>query len=133
MPRPKATARKKKAAFKPPADLADRVALHRVEVGENLRIAVQAIMDATSKSQAEIARQFDASPQKLGNWLRGDDYPNPLWIKRFCHRYGVTTDWIYRGTPVAVMAASLADALEKSASASAAAKSARGRPEGESE
>jgi len=37
------------------------------------------------------------APNKLGNWMRGEHYPDPLFLTRFCNAYGITTDWIYRG------------------------------------
>lgn len=66
---------------------------HKVEVGRRLRIAIEAV----APSLAEVCRELDISPSKLGNWLRGDNYPEMPWIIRFCDRYGVTTDWIFRG------------------------------------
>ena len=81
-------------------------ATHKVKVGERLRIAIEAI----GASQAAVCRQLKVQPSKLGNWLRGENYPDPYFIQRFCDRYGVTADWIYRGVASGV-AGSLGDAL----------------------
>lgn len=81
---------------------------HKVEVGRRLRIAIEAI----GASQADVARELDVNPSKLGNWLRGENYPDEWFITRFCDRYGVTTDWIYRGL-VSESASGVASALWK--------------------
>lgn len=83
-------------------------ARYKVEVGDRLRIAIQAL----GLSQAEVSRELSVSPSKLGNWLRGANYPDQWFIKRFCDRYGVTTDWIYRGV-VSGAASDVAAALWK--------------------
>jgi transcriptional regulator with XRE-family HTH domain len=75
-------------------------------IGQRLRLAIQ----TTGRTQKFIADQFDVSPSKLGNWLRGDNYPNQEFVTRFCERYGITTDWIYLGV-VSGMPKDLADKL----------------------
>jgi len=80
---------------------------HRAIVGSRLRVAIE----ATGRPQAEIARQFEISPSKLGNWLRGDNYPDELFLSRFCDRYNISMDYIYRGRVAAAMAGPVADAL----------------------
>lgn len=89
-------------------------AQHKAEVGRRLRSAIETL----GLTQTEVARGLAATPSKLGNWLRGDNYPSAWFVTRFCERYGVTTDWIYRGI-VAGMDAKLADNLWKSAQAPA--------------
>jgi transcriptional regulator with XRE-family HTH domain len=88
-------------------------ALYREFVGDNLRTAIE----ATGHSQAAVARAIGVSPSRLGNWLRGDNFPNPWEMRRFCDLYGVTMDWLYRrrvyGLP-AELAAHLASAAEAS-------------------
>lgn len=83
--------------------------LHKAEVGRRLRAAI----DALELSQSGVARSLDTTPSKLGNWLRGDNYPSAWFVSRFCDRYGVTADWVYRGI-VSGMEVTLADALWKS-------------------
>lgn len=87
--------------------------LHRRQTGARLAVAIQAI----GKSQAEICRALGVSPSKLGNWLRGDYYPDPYFVSRFCDRFSVTTDWIYRGQVSSPMGDALADALWAAAQA----------------
>lgn len=89
-------------------------ATHKRDVGSRLRIAIQAL----GLSQAEVARQLDMSPSKLGNWLRGDDYPNEWKLYLFCTRHNVSADWIYRGQVAAAMAKPLADSLWEAGQAS---------------
>lgn len=91
------------------------ISLHKRRVGANLRMAIEAL----GLSQAKIARDFGVSPPKLGNWLRGDHYPDPWFVLRFCERHGVTADWIYRGK-VLGLAQPLADDLWAAAQASEA-------------
>ena len=82
--------------------------VHKIQVGRRLRAAIEAL----GFSQTDVANLLDIAPSKLGNWLRGDNYPSEWFIKRFCDRYGVTTDWIYRGI-VTGMPSPLADRLWK--------------------
>lgn len=76
-----------------PDNAAMPVALHKAEVGRRLKIAIDAVAD----SQVDVCRQLGILPGKLGNWLAGKHYPDPWFVVRFCDRYGVTADWIYRG------------------------------------
>jgi transcriptional regulator with XRE-family HTH domain len=82
-------------------------ATHKVQVGQRLRIAIEAI----PASQVSVSKALGVAPSKLGNWIRGDNYPDPWFIYQFCDRYGVTADWIYRGQVSGAMATNLADAL----------------------
>jgi ribosome-binding protein aMBF1 (putative translation factor) len=75
-------------------------------IGQRLRLAIQ----TTGRSQKFIAEQFGVSPSKLNNWLAGTHYPNQEFVTAFCERYGITTDWIYRGV-VSGMPKDLADKL----------------------
>lgn len=77
-----------------------------MNVGDRLRTSIEAL----DLSQAEVARAFGVSPSNLGNWLRGDAYPNPLFVKQFCDRYGINADYLYRGE-VSALPVKLADAL----------------------
>jgi transcriptional regulator with XRE-family HTH domain len=82
--------------------------IHRAQVGRRLRAAI----DILGLTQTDVAKTLGASPSKLGNWIRGDNYPSEWFVKQFCDRYGITTDWLYRGL-VFGMDANLADALWK--------------------
>jgi transcriptional regulator with XRE-family HTH domain len=83
--------------------------LHKLEVGRRLRAAIEAL----GLTQAGVASTLNTAPSKLGNWLRGDNYPAAWFVKRFCDRYGITTDWIYRGI-VSGIDSDLADKLWRS-------------------
>lgn len=85
---------------------------HRRQTGSRLRIAIESL----GKTQVEICNAFGVSPPKLGNWLRGDHYPDPYFIARFCNRYNITADWIYRNQAGGV-AGALGDALWEAAKA----------------
>jgi hypothetical protein len=37
------------------------------------------------------------APNKLHNYLRGDNYPDLLWLIQVCEQFGLTTDWFLRG------------------------------------
>lgn len=66
---------------------------YKRRVGEWLRQAIE----AQGVTQSHVARMFGVSPSKLGNWLRGDNFPDQYFIARFCNHFGVSADWIYRG------------------------------------
>lgn len=80
--------------------------IHKAQVGQRLREAIEAL----ETTQTAVGEALGVSQSKLGNWLRGDNYPAVWFVKRFCDRYGVTTEWIYRGI-VTGMRADLADRL----------------------
>ena len=82
-------------------------ATHKMQVGARLRMAIESL----GMKQAQIGREFNVSPSKLGNWLRGDDYPAEFFVHEFCDRYSITADWIYRGRVSASMDKALADGL----------------------
>lgn len=82
-------------------------ARHRQLVGRRIKTAIQAL----GITQAAVGRDLDTSTQKLNNWIRGDNYPDPLWIARFCDRYGITTDHLYRGVIPGISGQALAGAL----------------------
>ena len=66
--------------------------------------------------QSAIAARLGVSKSKLGNWLRGDNYPDPYAMWLLCRHYGVTMDWIYRGE-IFGLPVSLADGLRAATSA----------------
>lgn len=86
--------------------------VHKVQVGERLRLAIEAL----GLTQAAVARSLGVSPTKLGNWIRGDNYPPPLILVQLADRWNITSDWLIRGK-IAGTASPLADELWKSASA----------------
>lgn len=96
---------------------------HQEQTCSRLEMAIQAI----GASQAEICRDFGVSPSRLGNWLAGRHYPSPFFLARFCDRYGITMDWIYRGQ-LGGVAASLAGALWAASEASSGAPAAAPGP-----
>jgi DNA-binding transcriptional regulator YiaG len=72
---------------------------HKRFVGNNLRLAIEAV----ETSQAAFARRMGlSSTTKLGNWLRGDNYPDPAFLARVCEEYGLTMDWFYRAQKAGV-------------------------------
>ena len=84
---------------------------HRLLVGFNLR----QIIAALGISQVDAANAMGVTKNHLGNWLRGDAYPQHYQIYLFCRRYGITADWIFlsyhSGLPARTAARLLAGAL----------------------
>lgn len=80
---------------------------HRRKVGARLRVAIEAL----NQSPADIGRLFNVSQSKLGNWLRGDHYPDEFFVAAFCDRFNISMDYLYRGRMPTEMAGPLADAL----------------------
>lgn len=76
-------------------------------VGERLRMAIEAV----GKRPVDICRTFGVAPSKLGNWMRGDHYPDPWFLVRFCDRFSVSADYFYRGKVSPAMDGPLADEL----------------------
>lgn len=89
--------------------------MHKRKVGSHLKMAIEAL----GLRQHQVAKEFGVSPSKLGNWVRGDNYPDEYFVKRFCERYQVSADWIYLGK-VYGMPSPLADTLWKAEEASSA-------------
>lgn len=89
-------------------------AMHKADVAKRLRLAIEAV----SPNQAALARELKVSPARLNNWLRGDSYPSEYFITRFCDRYGVTADYIYRGVWGA-LPKNVADAVSRAEEAEA--------------
>jgi transcriptional regulator with XRE-family HTH domain len=86
---------------------------YKLEVRRRFRVAIEAI----GETQVAVARELNVSPTKLGNWIRGDNYPPHRFIKRFCDRYGVSTEWILRGV-VSELPSGLAKAIWRADQAS---------------
>lgn len=84
---------------------------HREQVGQRLQLAIEAL----HLQPIEVARFLGITTSKLGNWLAGRNYPDEFLLARFCDRYGVTADWIYRGRLYG-LPGELADGLAKASS-----------------
>ncbi len=67
---------------------------HKAEVGANLRVAIQVTHGGNASA---FGREFGLTPHKVGNWLRGDNYPDMMVLIRYCDEYGLTLDWFFRG------------------------------------
>ena len=67
---------------------------NKKNVGRNLRITIAAL----GMKPADAAREMGITASKLGNWMRGDNYPDPLTITRFCADHGAPLETIYSGT-----------------------------------
>ena len=87
---------------------------------ELVGLRLRQVIEALGISQADAARKMGISASHLGNWLRGENYPNPWRLKPFLDRYSVAADWIYRGH-LGSMRDTLGDALEAVVTASRAA------------
>lgn len=103
------------------------VSQHKRDVAARLQLTLEAL----DLRQADVAATLGISQSKLGNWLRGDTYPNEFLMALFCDRYGVTMDWLYRGLIYGLPSA-VADGLAKArretpAPPPAAPRPARGR------
>lgn len=96
----------------PPLGMA--ASLHKMEVGARLRLAIASL----GRTPADVSRILGVTQQKLGNWMRGDNYPDETFIVSFCDRFNVSMDWIYRGRVSVVMDGPLVDALWAGAKAS---------------
>lgn len=81
-------------------------------VAANLR----AIVAVIGGNQSDVAAAIGASKSKFGNWLRGDNFPDPHAMWLLCERYGVTMDWIFRGR-IFGLPGHLADGLKAKVSA----------------
>ncbi len=86
-------------------------ALHKRRVGENLKMAREAL----GLSQPQLATRFSlGDDSKVSNWERGLNYPDPFFIWRLWQEERITADWVYlrqtRGLP-----SDLADSLREAA------------------
>lgn len=90
------------------------VSQHKAEVGNRLRIAIEA---THGPNLMDWCRDYEVSRFKLGNWLRGDNYPDPVILSRYCADNGLTMDWFYRESLVGV-ASGVAAALKQRTPAS---------------
>lgn len=65
------------------------------QVGQRLRLAIEEIMQREEISKSEVARRTGTTLSNLNNWIRGDNFPDPLFVVRLYDQFGVTADWIY--------------------------------------
>lgn len=72
---------------------------HTIDTGIRLRVAIE----STGKSKAAWARKYGVSESNVGNWMRGDSYPNLEALIAFCDDEGLTLDWFFRGILVGVV------------------------------
>jgi transcriptional regulator with XRE-family HTH domain len=72
----------------------DRAEL-QYQVGQRLRLAVDEIMSREGITKTEVARRTHTTLGKLNNWIRGDNFPDPLFVVRLYDLFGVTADWLY--------------------------------------
>ena len=84
------------------------------DLGVRLRAAIEATHPASLSSWC---RSYGVPDSKLGNWLRGDSYPPPDLLARYCADTGLTMDFLYRGV-LAGVAFGVAAALMEPPSAS---------------
>jgi transcriptional regulator with XRE-family HTH domain len=81
--------------------------VHKQAVGSRLRMMIEAV----NQRPADVARLFGVSASKIGNWMRGDDYPSEWFVCQFCDRFNLSADFLYRGRVAVSMEPSVADAL----------------------
>jgi len=79
---------------------------HREEVAARLVMTLEAL----NLEVADVSRFLGISTSKFGNWTAPRNYPDVFLMTRFCERYGVTMEWIYRGAAYG-LPAELADNL----------------------
>ncbi len=64
------------------------------DVGKRLRWAREVVAD----SQASLCRDLGGlDPTAWNRWERGNRYPDPIALIRFCDTFGLTMDYLYRG------------------------------------
>jgi transcriptional regulator with XRE-family HTH domain len=68
---------------------------HMKAVGNRLR----QLIDALGIKYAQAARDMEIPKNHLGNWMRGEAYPLPFEMYRFCRIRGVNMDWVFLGDP----------------------------------
>ena len=64
------------------------------DVGKRLRWAREVVAD----SQAALCRDLGGLDATAWNrWEKGNRYPDPIAMVRFCDAFGITMDYLYRG------------------------------------
>ena len=103
--------------------LAMSKSMHKAEVGRRLELAIEGL----GLRPVDVAKTLGVSLSKIGNWFRGDNYPDPYLLTVFCDRCGVTTDFLYRGR-IAGLPGDLADGLAAARAAGKEPDQAEARP-----
>lgn len=73
-----------------------------------VRERLVAAIGAYGISQADLARRLEVSSQQVNGYVKGRNYPDELFIVRFCDLTGCTLDWLYRGLMSSAMPVDLA-------------------------
>lgn len=66
----------------------------RADIGKRLRWSREAL----GISAAELSRLFGYRDNTLSQWETGRNPPNPTKLVLFCDVYGISLDWLYRGS-----------------------------------
>ncbi|MDR6182083.1 helix-turn-helix domain-containing protein [Asaia bogorensis] len=78
------------------------------DLKDAVRERLVAAVSAYGISQAELARRLGVSSQQVNGYIKGRNYPDELFIVKFCDLTGCTLDWLYRGLMSSVMPVELA-------------------------
>lgn len=65
-------------------------------------LRLRQLIKALGLSYVKAAEDMGISKSHLGNWMRGDNYPGPFELYRFCRRHGVNFDWVFLGDPASL-------------------------------
>jgi transcriptional regulator with XRE-family HTH domain len=68
---------------------------YQYRIGRRLQMAVEEIIARERITRTEFARRTHTTLSKLGNWIRGEHYPDPLFVWHLHEEFGVTADWLY--------------------------------------
>lgn len=66
---------------------------------EHVGARLKATREALGIRPVEICQELDIQQNKYSQWENGKSRPNLDDMIRFCERYDVALDWIYRGDP----------------------------------
>jgi transcriptional regulator with XRE-family HTH domain len=65
------------------------------QIGNRLRLAIDEIMTREGITKTEVARRTQTTLGNMNNWIRGDNFPDPLFVVQLYDQFGVTADWLY--------------------------------------
>lgn len=60
---------------------------------------LKATREALGIKPVDVCKELEIQANKYSQWESGKSRPNLDDMIRFCERYGVALDWIYRGDP----------------------------------
>ena len=60
-------------------------------------LRIRAVRVALNLRPIEVCRAIGVSKTQYSQWESGKNWPDSADAIRFCERYGVSMDWIYRG------------------------------------